>query len=512
MSERTAPKWHRLLPAEAPAEARLRDSEAREQRFRALIEHSSDLVAVVSAEGTMLYMGPSAERIVGWRSEEVEGRNVFELVHDDDHDPCRRALEAVLRSPGASVTVRYRLHHKNGSWRWMEGIGTNLIHEPAIGGLIVNTRDITDRYEAEELLRRSEERFALAVDGAKDGIWDWNMESNEFYASPRMREILGVGPDETAVLGVFEERVHPDDYAVVQELWQAHLQGMASHLEVEYRLRAGEGGYRWLLARARTVRDASGVPRRMVGSLTDVTERKRAEEESRQRQAELAHVLRVSAMDEMAAGIAHELNQPLGAIVIYAKGCAKRLPAAPPEVLAKLDEIASLALRAGEVVHGLKRIVRKEPPQRAAVDVNEVAREAVQLVRAEAADRRIALRVDLRPALPRVSADRIQIEQVVLNLLRNAIEAITRQPALVALSTRPGENGVEVAISDTGCGIAPELLERIFAPFFTTKSSGLGMGLSISRTIIEAHGGHLRADANPGAGTTFSFTLPRGEG
>ncbi|MDX2171428.1 MAG: PAS domain S-box protein [Deltaproteobacteria bacterium] len=482
----------------------------RERRFRGLIEHSSDLVSIVSPDALLTYTSPSIERVLGYHPEQWMGRSIYDLVHTEDHELCRSALVQLASGPGVTVRVQYRLSHADGSWHWMEGIACNLVHEPAIGGIIVNARDVTEQRRAEDRLRESEARFALAVDGAKDGIWDWDLVSDQFFASPRMREILDLDADTpVSVLTVFGNNLHPDDYQRMQEGWQAHLQGDATHYEAEYRFRRRDDTYMWLLARARSVRDPGGVPRRMVGSLTDLTERKRAEEAARQRQAELAHVLRVSAMDEMAAGIAHELNQPLAAIVNYARGCARRLDDAPPDVLEALDRIAAEALRAGDIVHGLKRVVRKEPPRESAVDLKAVAREAVQLVRPEATERGISLRLDLHPDLPEPLGDRIQIEQVILNLLRNAIEAIALRPGLVALRILPhDQGGVRVAVSDTGGGIPAALRDRIFAPFFTTKTSGLGMGLSISRTIVEAHGGRLWAEPNPGAGTTFLFTLP----
>jgi len=490
------------------AQAAQRD---RERRFRALIEHSSDVVSVIGIDARLIYVGPSVSRVLGYAPQDLEGRSILDLIHADDHAVMRQGMRDAMAHPGQPITVEYRLQHADGSWRWMEGVGTNLLHEPMVGGIIANVRDVTDRRRAEDLLRESEQRFALAVDGAKDGIWDWNLQSDEFYMSPRMREILELRGDEKSRVGhLFGQRVHPDDLAEISERWQRHLHGDGPHYEVEYRLRAANGTYRWVLARGATVRDGSGAPQRMVGSLTDITARKRAQEEARQRQAELAHVLRVSAMGEMATGLAHELNQPLAAIVNYARGCARRLADTntAPDILDALERIAGEALRAGDVVRGLKRVVRKEPPRNTPIDINEVARDAAELVRLEAAEREIGLRLQLAPQLPRLNADRIQIEQVILNLLRNAVEAISRPSGVVSLRTGLCGDGALVAISDTGDGIAPDQLENVFAPFFTTKANGLGMGLSISRSIIEAHHGRLWAEANPEAGTTFSFSLP----
>jgi len=487
-----------------------RDHLARERRFRGLIEHSSDLVSIITPDARVLFTGPSIERVLGHRPEQWHGRNIDDLVHDDDRAPCHVALAALWQAPGTTVRIQYRLRHADGSWRWMEGIGCNLLHEPSIGGVIVNARDVTEQRDIEDRLRQSEARFALAIDGAKDGIWDWNLASDALFVSPRVREILAV--DEGAplsVLALIEDRIHADDRSRLEEGWQAHLQGDATHYEAEFRYRVGDGDYRCLLARARTVRDAGGAPNRMIGSLTDVTARRRAEEDARQRQAELAHVLRVGAMDEMATGIAHELNQPLAAIVHYAQGAARRLDPAAAEVTVALERIAAEALRAGDIVHGLRRVVRREPPQETVVDLALVARDAVQLARTEATERGIGIRLEVAPNLAPLRADRIQIEQVMLNLLRNAVEAIAVRPGVVLLRLRPADGGgVCVAVSDTGTGIPDALREHIFAPFFTTKGSGLGMGLSISRTIVEAHGGQLWAERNPGAGSTFSFTLP----
>ena len=482
-----------------------------ERRFRALIEHASDVVFVFNGERRITYASPSLERILGHPPSVMEGHDLYELLHPDDVALCRSAVETLLSDFGTTVRIQYRVAHADGAWRWMEGIGTNLLDEPAIGGVVVNARDVTAWRAAEDQLSASEARFALAVDGAKDGIWDWHLASGEFFVSPRMREMLAAGPDDPLSVPVlFSDRIHPDDYALLEDSWRSHLEGAATHYEAEYRYRLGDGSYRWLLARARTVRDASGAPQRMVGSLTDTTARKAAEENARQRQAELAHVLRVAAMNEMAASIAHELNQPLAAIVNYARGCALRLGTndALPEVLDALERIAAEALRAGEVVHSLKRVVRKEPPRESLVDLGALAQEAVQLVRSEATDRGIAIRFEAPRGLRTAWGDPIQLQQVVLNLLRNAIEAIARRPGFVDL--RVGRLGdlLRLSVADSGVGVPPALLENIFTPFFTTKPNGLGMGLSISRTIIEAHGGRLWAEANPGGGATFSFTLP----
>ncbi len=363
------------------AEARLRESET---RFRALIEHSSDVVVLVDTDGTLRYLGPSILRVLGYDPEELRGSNTFALVHPDDREATQRSFEDLVRS-GGTRAVQFRYRHKDGSWRWMEGIGSNLIGVAGVHAVIVNSRDIT--------------------------------------------------------------------------------------------------------------------------------ERKRVEEESRARAAELAHVLRVSAMGEMASALAHEINQPLGAIASYAEGCLLRLQGGEPvgDLTEALKDIAAQAVRAAEIVRGLKRFVRKEPPRRAWVDINDLVQDAIRLVDAEARHHDIAIKMDLAEDGPRAHADRIQIEQVVLNLLRNAIESVQcgAGPAReVLVRTRRVDGVARVSIADTGSGLPSDVAERLFTPFLTTKAEGLGMGLSISRTIIEAHGGRIWAEANAARGATFSFSLP----
>jgi C4-dicarboxylate-specific signal transduction histidine kinase len=249
-------------------------------------------------------------------------------------------------------------------------------------------------------------------------------------------------------------------------------------------------------------------------------ERKRAEAllveaQARQHHAELAHAARLATLGEMAAGLAHELNQPLAAIVSYARGCVRRLESGDTPTDAIIDvieEISAQALRAGEVLRRIRDFVRSGEMRRERVDVNDVVREAVRFAELEARQRGVTMPLALAPVRLPVDVDRVQIEQVILNLVRNGFDAMGGQPpdaSRLAIATAPtGRGTVEVSVADTGNGIPAEIADRLFDPFFSTKSDGLGLGLSISRSIVEAHGGRLWATANPGRGATFRFTLP----
>ncbi len=489
---------------------------ARESRFRALMENSSDVVSLVTTAGDMLYVGPSINHLLGYDTDELVGRNGFDFIHSEDRERTRRLLTELGTTPGEMVTIPFRFRHKNGSWRWMESIFTNLLEEPSVAAIIVSSRDITDRRKAEILLRESEERFALAVAGANDGLWDWDLLADKFYASPRLRAILGFDEQEDIprpeVLGL---RIHPDDLERVTTEFMKHINGISANYEAEYRQRHNDGTYRWVLARGLSVSDTSGKPYRIVGSLSDVTARKQAEEYARDRQAELAHVLRVSAMGEMAAGLAHEINQPLAAIVNFARGSIHRLHTGQPtdEVVDALKRIANEALRAGGIVRGLRQFLRKEPPRHASADLNSIVADAIRLVEPDARRHGVAIRAAFTDGMPTVQVDQVQIQQVIVNLIRNGLEAMDRcngtRRELSVRTSIAGSDAITVAVRDAGEGL-PEGGDKIFDPFFTTKPNGLGMGLSISRSIIHAHGGRIWSSANPEGGATFSFTIPIG--
>jgi PAS domain S-box-containing protein len=376
-----------------------------------------------------------------------------------------------------------------------------------------------ERLRTEEDLRQSQERFALATRGTNDGIWDWNLRANQIYYSPRWKSMLGYDdPEIEPRVDEWRQRIHPDDQRAFASAMSAHMRGHTPYFEVEHRVLHRDGTYRWMLARGQATVDDTGKAHRITGSLTDLTDRKRAEEAARQHQAELAHVARLGTMGGMAAGLAHELNQPLAAIVSYARGCIRRIRggAEPPELIEALEHIATQAVRAGEVIRRIRNFARKEEPKREPVDVNELVREAVRFSESEARKQEVAIRLSLTARLPLVEADSVQVEQVLINLLRNAFDATrdsdSDRAEVLVETALDGRDGVVVRVRDWGKGILPAIADRVFDPFFTTKPTGLGMGLSISRSLIEAHGGRLWATPNPDRGTTFHFTLPLATG
>jgi two-component system sensor kinase FixL len=275
-----------------------------------------------------------------------------------------------------------------------------------------------------------------------------------------------------------------------------------------------DGRVLWVRESARALRESDGRVLVLI-VCEDATERRQAETAARRHQAELAHVGRVSLMGEMAAGLAHELNQPLAAIVNFTRGCAHRLRAreetADAEILDALEQVSAQALRAGEIIRRIRLFIHKGEPSFAWVDVNDLVRNVAQLVDADGRQQGVRIQLSLAPGVPPIYVDGIQIEQVILNLMRNAFDAMDggggADKTLSIRTTVPNDKCVDVAVCDTGPGLASDLVDRVFDPFFSTKRAGLGLGLSISRSIVEAHGGRLWVEPNPTGGSMFRFSL-----
>ncbi|HEX7920015.1 MAG TPA: ATP-binding protein, partial [Bradyrhizobium sp.] len=306
---------------------------------------------------------------------------------------------------------------------------------------------------------------------------------------------------------------HPDDRSRVQRtVDSASLDG--KDFEHGYRLLMPDGAIKYVHARAHAVTTPSGDTE-FIGAVTDVTGRKRAEAELHEAQTNLAHVTRVTALGELAASIAHEVNQPLAAVVANAAACLRWLNRAAPdlnEARGAVRSIISDGNRAGEVIQRVRALVNKTTGQMAPLDINQAINEVIGLVQHELQSQLVSLQLDLGAALPLVVADRVQLQQVILNLVVNGIEAmqpVTDRPRELVIRTRHDDAGqILVTVTDCGVGVATEDAERLFDAFYTTKASGMGMGLSICRSIVEAHRGRLSMSGNTGPGTTFQFTLP----
>jgi len=371
--------------------------------------------------------------------------------------------------------------------------------------------EVREHQRAMEGVRESERRLQEVLDHAMAAIYLRDADGRYVLVN-RYWEEMTQRPAADVVGRNVEEIMPPEAVDALQEHNRLVLESRQP-MQFEETIRSPFGVRTWVSVKFPQF-DAHGRAVGVWGISTDITERKRAEEQARQHQADLAHVLRLGTLGEMAAGLAHEINQPLGAVANYAQGAVLRMrngSVRPAELLPVLEAMAHEALRAGEIVRRMRDLVRKEPSELKPADLNVLVRDSAKVVEGDARQLGIEVQLDLASDLPEVLCDGVQIEQVILNLLRNALEAVQGHAdggGCVAVSTAvSGRDTVEVSVRDNGVGL-PEPSVDVFAPFFSTKAHGLGMGLSISRSIIEAHHGQVCATRNDDGGSTFSFSLP----
>lgn len=391
--------------------------------------------------------------------------------------------------------------------RWLPSVVRRL-------GLLAETiANTIYRRRADEALRGSEARTQLALDSAEVGLWSWDVGADTYWGSDLVRRLYGE-PEEGALrVDALFAKVHELDRVPLREALDACM-GEARELRIEFRLVLADGQVRWISSRGRLVAVGFGDTRRLVGVSYDVTARARAEQSERRMRAELAHVARLATLSELSASLAHELNQPLAALLSNAQAGLRLLDFDPPdldETRVMLGDMVADVKRANEVVRRVRHLVRKGEPEISAVDLAEVVSDALRLLKKDALLRRVRVETKLMP-VPPVRADRIQLQQVVMNLLINAFESFSLdvgpEPRKVDIALTSADGVVRLEVSDTGAGISAYVLTRLFQPFHTTKPQGLGIGLSLCRTIVEAHGGSIEVAPRDGGGTCFFVTFP----
>ncbi len=363
-------------------------------------------------------------------------------------------------------------------------------------------------------LRESERRMKLAAAATRLAVWRWDIAHDSIWVSANGRPFYGVSPDEKITMRRFLETVHPEDRDGVRESIARSIEHDGDY-HADYRVTLPDGTVRWIGARGRVEFNGDRRAQQMLGVSIDITERRQAELEAERQRSELAHLSRVTMLGELSGSLAHELNQPLTAILSNAQAAQRFLAhenADLDEVRAILKDIVDEDKRAGEVIHRLRLLLKKGEVQHQPLDVNEVVREVLKLVRSDLVNQSVTAQTELAPDLPMINADRVQLQQVLLNLVINGCDAMAGRAAgehkLVIRTALIEGQGIRVSVVDCGAGLAPGKLEQVFEPFFTTKASGMGLGLSVCRSIVTAHGGKLWAANNPERGATFHFTLP----
>ena len=385
---------------------------------------------------------------------------------------------------------------------------------PSVQRALREARERAERTRAEEALRRSEIYLAEAQRLSHTGSFGWDLATGEIHWSDETYRIFECDPTTKPSVQMVIDRTHPDDRTYVREVidraW-TEQNGFNS----ECRLLIPNGAVKYVQVVAHRATGENPKRAFLIGAVTDITERKRAEQERerlRELERDLARINRVSMMGELAASLAHEIKQPIAAVAISAQACLRWMQREPPELEQARETLLSIindAQRSASIVDRNRSLYGGGARQREPIDLNEVIREMVVMFRDTASRHGILIRNELDPALPTTTADRVQLQQVLVNLMLNGIEAMPDGSGELSVSSGRTDDGqLLISVSDSGIGFSGENLEHIFAAFFTTKPTGTGMGLSISRRIIESHGGRLWASANIGRGATFQFTLP----
>ena len=375
-------------------------------------------------------------------------------------------------------------------------------------------RDITARKQSETALRDSERRYALATAAGAVGVWEWKVKDEGLYVDPALKRMLGYRDREVPnTIDAWKAQMHSEDLALLASSFTTHASGESARMELEHRMLHRNGTVRWFLTRGEiTERVAEGIVR-ITGTSTDITGRKEAEGALKQAQNELAQISRLMALGELTVSIAHEVNQPLCAIVANANACRNwlEIPDRAGEVRAALNDIVHEGHRASEIIKRTRELFTNRPPDRRLLDLNDVVREVLGITQERLRRSSVSLELSLDAALPLVYADEVLIQQVTLNLVQNGIDAMQNMnDGARVLRVRSSFRGTDAILSvrDTGIGLPRRNVQHVFEPFFTTKPQGTGIGLAISRSIIEAHGGVLWATANARCGATFRFRIP----
>jgi signal transduction histidine kinase len=419
----------------------------------------------------------------------------------------RGVILASLACAGLTV-LSFILQHgySDGS----DSIGRTLVSLTAIG---VTTILALNRQRAEDAWRRSETYLTEAQRLSRTGSFSWKIATEEQVWSEEIFRIYECDFATKPTLDLVRRRSHPDDASMLEQAFEQASSG-AQNIDITHRLLMPDGSVKHVKVLAHPAQDMEDNVE-YVGVLMDITAAKRAEEALQELQASLAHVTRVTALGELTASIAHEVNQPLAAIVTYGDAGLRWLNREVPqldEVRSAVERMIDCAKLAGEVIARLRALSRKTTPEMVRLDINEVVNEVLFLIRREISMHQVLVRLDLDSPLPSVFGDRVQLQQVILNLLVNGIQAMAlvddRPRELLIRSRADNSEQVLVEVRDSGIGIDPEHVGQLFNAFFTTKADGMGMGLSICRSIIEAHGGRIWASHNDGPGTILQFTLP----
>src|ERR1700730_11453762 len=490
----------------------LRHSEA---RLRAIVETTPECVHVIAGDGTLLSVNAAGAAMAGASSVDLMlGRNFYDLVPPEDRGRYRAFNERVCA--GQRGFLEFHIFRLDGECRHLETRAAPLRNDDGSVAQLGVARDITARKQAEARLRESERNLRQLTETIPEMLWSATPEGAIDYCNARFLEYTGFDAEQVMGRDGFTKVLHPDDLdRTVQEWLSCIRTGAGFQVEVR-KFHAADATYRWCLTNARPLLEEHGRTLKWYGTVVDMPDWRQAQEELRPTQEKLACMLPVITMGELTASIAHEVNQPLSGIMTNAGTCLRMLAADPPDgdgVCGDRRRTIRDANRASDVIVRLRTLFTGKELTTESMDLNEATREVIALSVSDLQRHRVMLRTELADDLPLITGNRVQLQQVILNLLRNASDAMAgvddgRRQLLIRTARDDGDR-VRVTVQDVGVGLEAHVMDKLFQAFYTTKSSGMGIGLSVSRSIIEKHGGRLWAEPNDGPGATFAFSIPR---
>ncbi len=490
------------------------DLQRAEERTTLIIDTALDAVITMDARGTITSWNEQATIIFGLSSNEAIGRRMSEMIIPEQHRSAHERGLYHFLTTGEGPLLRKRIQVtalRRGSLEFpveLQVVPMRLGREWVFSAFI---RDITDSKLAEDKLRESEFNLRQLTETIPEMLWSATPAGAIDYCNARVLGYTGCSAEEIMGDG-WKRLLHPDDLDHATSVWMSCVASGAPY-RVEVRtFHAADSTYRWCVTSALPLLDRQGRILKWHGTVVDMHDWKRAQEELRNMQAELAYMTRVTTMGALTASIAHEVNQPLTGIVTNANTCLRMLAADPPNVIGA-RETARRTIRDGnrasDVITRLRSLFSRKEPTKEPVDLNEATREVLALSRSQLQKSRVVLQ--FADELPLIAGDRVQLQQVILNLVLNAADAmndVADRPRQLVITTEEEDDHVRVIVRDSGVGLDPRGLERIFQPFYTTKNGGMGIGLAVSRSIIESHDGRLWAESNDGFGATFGFSIP----